>query len=767
LSADPIELLHPDLRQWIWNQKWRALRPIQRDAIPVVLTRTQDVLVTAPTAGGKTEAAYIPILSDLATHEARNQLGVLCISPLRALINDQTRRLQSMTEAANLRVQAWHGDISAGRSAFWKRPTEVMITTPESLEAMLMRRAKDFGPLTKTLRYIVIDELHSFLAGERGAQLQSLLRRVEALAGIEIPRVALSATLADTSFAAEFLRPTKTRPVTIVRPDTSAGSDLRVVVKAVIEPDSDKIDPAVRARLQDLDTIGELPAPPASPSAEAPAGGETQDPLMTGGIASIAEHLFSRLRGDTHLVFANARARVEVLTSLLVGCSEAIGVPNEFFAHHGSLSREQRIEVEERLRDGVLPTTAIATSTLEMGIDLGDVASVAQIGPAPSVSALKQRVGRSGRRAGAFQTLRQYIQLRPLTDRSHPVDHLRLPLVLAIAHLELMAEGTYEPPLRGDLHLSTLVQQILSIIYQSGRGTTAADLWSALGGPGPFGAIERATFVSVLRALGAAGVLEQSDDGTLLPGEIGEKIAENYRFYASFATPEEFTLLVSGRAIGRLPVDSLVANGQCMLFAGRRWRVIEVRPADKVILLEPARGGQPPDFGGGAPQGHRIVHERMRLVLEDTTSHDYLDDVAAGALAFARSAYRAYGLDQHRIVDAGPEFYLLHWAGSRIGRTLALLLQRDGFTVEDDGPVLFVSGGTRVQLDQTLEAIAKEGSNIDPASITALVPALVEEKFETCLQSDRSLLERGWSARWLDLVGAASTAQQLVGARLQ
>lgn len=759
--------LHPGIQRWIWQQGWPALRPVQCEAIPILLARTSDAVIAAPTAGGKTEAAFLPILTDIAAQPDRDRLRVICVSPLRALINDQTRRLEAMSETVDARVQPWHGDTSRGRAAFWKRPAEILITTPESLEALLMRRARDLEGLLPSLRYLLVDELHSFIGSERGAQLQSLLRRVELLAGGEIPRVALSATLGDPEYSREFLRPSGTRPVVFIQPERASG-ELKALVKVVIEPERpDAVRELAAPESASLDDANQIPLPPTATSltpkslpstTDLEAGADT---VLSGGIAAVAEHLFKRLRGETHLVFANSRARVELLASELAGLCEAQVLPNEFFAHHGSLSKELRLDVEARLREGVLPTTAIATSTLEMGIDLGDIVSIGQIGPAPSVSALKQRVGRSGRRPGSAQILRQYILLRPLTARSHPLDALRLPLIQAIAQLELMSEGRYEPPLRGDLHLSSLVQQILSIIYQHGGGATAKTLWHALGGAGPFAHVDIPTFTCVLRALGQAGMLEQAGGGSFVPGANGEKQAEHYTFYASFQTPEEYQLIANGRPIGALPIDSPVAPGQFLLFGSRRWQVLEVRETERIIMLAPARGGVPPDFGGNAPIGHALVHQRMREILSSTQDFAYLDPVARECLGLARFAFTARHLDSTSHMVLGREIYLAHWGGSRVGRTLALWLQHAGLSVEDDGPFLCVTASNTHDLWQVIGRAA----GADPIStdeLMPLVPVVAEEKFEPWLISDRPLLERAWSARWLNVAAAHQHLQQLV-----
>lgn len=763
-----FELLHPGLQRWIWQQGWPALRPIQAEAIPVVLARETDVVISAPTAGGKTEAAFLPILSDLRQFEG-DALRCLCVSPLRALINDQARRLTSMAEAADLTVQPWHGDVTAGRSTFWKRPAHVLITTPESLEAMLMRRGPQFGALCQSLRFLVVDELHAFFGSERGAQLQSLLQRVERLSGQKLPRVALSATLGESAMAARFLRPDDSHPVRVLS-SASDGGEIRLQVRAIHqrrEPvddmptmaDAEAIVDRLLDQLSRLPTAlpAALPAPPDSlqqldDTEDAPAD------RYTSALGEVADHLFERLRGESHLVFANARSLVELLADQLRERSESLALPNEFFPHHGALSKELRISVEERLREGKPPTTAVCTSTLEMGIDIGDVTSIAQVGAAPSVSALKQRIGRSGRRVGQAQVLRQYVILPALDPRSHPVDWLRLPLLQTIATVDLMLAGRFEPPRAGELHLSTFVQQILSVIAQRGGGASAATLHGELCESGTFRSIGRPLFVEVLRSLGAAGVLEQVPDGTLLPGPVGEQLMDHYSFYASFHTPEEYQLLNRGTRLGSLPVTEPLVAGQLMLFAGRRWEIMEIDAAQRIINLTPARGGHPPKFGGAGIGVHRMVHQRMRLLLEDTSLPAYLDAVAQQALIDARESWHLFGFDASPILGDCESAYLAHWAGTTTGDTISLWLQARGIRTSNEGPFVLLD---KVAVD-AVRPLLSEALESPPESAEALalcVPVLQKDKFDQYLS--REVLAKGYAARQIDLQGAEQVMRAL------
>ncbi len=773
-SESAFAQLHPGLQRWIWQQGWPALRPIQAKSIPAILSRQDDVVITAPTAGGKTEAAFLPILSDLAADQNPG-LRCLCIAPLRALINDQARRVGAMCDAVELTLQPWHGDVSAGKAAFWKKPCDILMTTPESLEALLMRRSRQLAPMLANLRYLVVDELHAFFGSERGAQLQSLLQRVQHLVGKSVPRIALSATLGDISIARRFLRPDQTRLVQVLS-SFEQGGDLKLQLRAIYRPRDPnhqvngesatreipkELDPQLLAQLEHLPVSAEITEAGSEGDLSSEQDGAQPDRYLS-VMGQIADHLFEKLRGQSNLVFANSRAGVEFLTTSLADMSERKGVPNEFFPHHGSLSRELRLSIEDRLRDGKLPTTAICTSTLEMGIDIGDVASIAQIGSAPTVSSLKQRVGRSGRRAGEAQVLRQYVVLPSLDARSHFVDWLRLPLLEAIAIIELMLEGRFEPPIEGDLHLSTLVQQILSSIVQSGGGLKADALFDDLCRHGAFAQIDGPNFMHILRALGTKSVLEQAEDGMLLPGVEGERLTDHYSFYASFQSPEEFQVFAQGgRRLGSIPVSKTLSIGQLMLFAGRRWSIASIDTVHRTIVLSSSKGGTPPHFGGEEIPIHRIVHERMKQLFKEQELPVYLDRTAQQALIDARIAWRLFELDRQPYLDAGAELYVGHWAGTRIEDTLTLWLKSRGHNLirMNRSPFLSIKNCE----SEELHSLIRDALAHPPASALDLIreiPMLGQDKFDHYL--DEPILRAGYAIRHFDIDGAREVLKQLL-----
>ena len=660
--SDSFELLAEPVRRWIWLQKWRELHDIQERAIPVLLRDDTDAILAAPTAVGKTEAAFLPLISAVITKPSRARgFDLLYVSPLRALINDQFRRLRDLCETVNLPVHAWHGDIASSRkSRALRNPRGVLLITPESLEAMFVLRGSRVPGLFGGLRGIVIDELHALLGTERGVHTRSLLTRLEIAAGRRVRRVGLSATLGDMGLAACYLRPEQ--------PDAVA----------VLESTEDSFTLSMQLRGYEV----ALPSGSA-PSADADDAGQAASPPQASAERQIAEHMFQKLRGTTNLVFAGSRQSVELFSDLLRRKSERERVPNEFFPHHASLSAEHRAFVEERLKRKQQPTTAVCTSTLELGIDIGDVRCVGQINAPFSVSSLRQRLGRSGRRKRPAE-LRMYVLERSATEGAHPADSLRLRLVRSVAMVELLRERWCESPADQALHLSTLLHQILSVVAEKG-GATASQMYSTLCERGPFKLVDKTLFGQVLRRMGAPDValLEQSRDGVLLPGREGERVLEHYSFYAVFETPSEYRVLHAGRTLGTIPEVTFFVVDMTIIFSGRRWRITAIDHRDKVIEVASDLTGRPPTFGGDAGEIADEVVRRMREIFESESVPGYLDAKAAELLREGRGHYRRLGLLHRRVVKLDSNRHLVAtWAGTVRNSTFALALGWCGFETE-------------------------------------------------------------------------------------
>lgn len=722
---DALSRLAEPVRRWIGQQGWSALRPIQQAALAPVAAAERDVVLAASTAAGKTEAAFLPIVSAL-TREPRASVQALYVSPLKALINDQHRRLDELCRACDVPVHRWHGDVRAKeKQAVLEDPGGVLQITPESLEALFCLRGSRIPVLFEHLGWIVVDEMHAFLSNERGRHLQSLMHRIDLALRRRVPRVGLSATLGDLGAAAEYLRPGRAAEVTIVDVPGD-GHDVELGLRGYREEEVD------RALLE--------PGQPPPSSAR----------------RAIAGDLFDVLRGADHLVFANSRREVELLAAELAALCEARRVPNEFWAHHGSLSRELREEVEARLKAHTAPVTAICTSTLEMGIDVGDVQSVVQLGAPPDVAALRQRLGRSGRR-GAPSILRVLVRERALSTGSPLEDRLRAELLEAVAAVELLLSGWCEPPSHGGLHLSTLVHQVLSLIAQHG-GLTAEVGWRTLCRDGPFRDVDIATFAALLRAMGAADLIAQQEDGELVIGPIGERRVGHYSFYSAFASARELRVVHAGREIGTVPGGTAIGEGSSLVLAGRHWRVTEVDDPRGVVSVRPGAGGRPPSFRGGPGRVHDRVRRTMRALYAESRVPTYLDDGARELLAEGRAAFGKLGLGRLRIVRDGDDALFCPWRGDAVLTTLVLALRRRGLDAIATRVAVRVRDLHANGLRRELEEVYDEGLPDGP-TLALEVRMRSEAKFDAYLPEDLSC--RDWASRHLDVDGAEAELRAL------
>lgn len=717
-SSTSFFQLDERIQRFIWAEGWESLRDAQEAAIPLILNADRDVIVAAATAMGKTEAAFLPAL----THMLQlNEPGLIVyISPLKALINDQFDRFNRLCEQLDIPVWPWHGDVSSSlKTRFLSKRNGILLITPESLEAMFCNRGTSVGAIFDRSTFLIVDELHAFIGSERGKQLQSLMHRVEQAVERKIPRIGLSATLGDMNLAAEYLRSGEGSSVAIVE-SRASNSELKILVKGYEEP-------LIVRSGDDNDEERE----PTTPNL-------------------IAIHLFKSLRGSNNLVFPNSRREVERFTHLLNNLCLQHQVPNEFWPHHGSLSKEIRTETEAALKQQNLPATAICTNTLELGIDIGAVKSVAQIDSPPSVASLRQRLGRSGRRKGEPAILRCYCIEDALGAQISLATELRLELIETTAMISLLLEGWFEPPATNGVHLSTLVQQMLSVIAQYG-GATISQLYTLLCGENaPFYGLSKEDFMTLVRHLGHSELLMQDSSGVLLHGRVGEKLVNHYTFYAAFVIDEEFRIVASGKTLGTIPISQMLTVGQRILFAGKTWFVEEIDEAQKTIYVIRTSGGVPPLFSGSTGRIHTRVRQSMKSLLESNDVPLFLDEVARRFLAEARQGYADRNLGSTFVIDQGKVLYILTWLGDAANEAIACLLIRRGFIATSAGPGVEVQKGLHTT-EEILDALIDTAIE-DPPPLNVLladVKNLQREKWDWALPDD--LLRIAYASLYLNL----------------
>ncbi len=321
----------------------------------------------------------------------------------------------------------------------------------------------------------------------------------------------------------------------------------------------------------------------------------------------------------------------------------------------------------------------------------------------------------------------------------------------------MLHEKWFEPPNTSALHLSTLTQQMLSVIAQHG-GATAAELFTTLCEKGSFRQVTRPLFVQLLRDLGASDIVMQTSDGLLLAGDRGDQIVNHYTFYTAFQTSDEYRLVARGRTLGSIPVDYPVLVGSLLIFAGRRWKVVDVDAKSRVIELDRSGGGRPPAFAGGGGEVADLVRRRMRTLYESAEIPPYLNHTAQTLLDEGRESYRRLLLSRRQLVDWGHDTLMFCWRGDRILNTLSVAFADQGLHVGLDGVSLHFQDASLDQVADTIALLATT-EEPDPVALAASVQTKERDKYDQYLSDD--LLAHAYAASRLDVPGAWDTLRHL------
>ncbi len=735
---EAFSLLARGVQHQLWRMKWTELRQIQTDAIKSVMLRDGHLIIAAETASGKTEAAFLPILSRIS-EEPLGSVRALYVGPLKALINDQFARVEDLCGHLDMPVHRWHGDVGdTQKRRLVEAPGGVLLITPESIESLFVNRSSSLMALFGGLRFVVVDELHSFLGSDRGLHLQSLLSRLALLRTAAqkdaqpFRLVGLSATLGDFDVARRYLAPDEPDRVEIIR-DQGSGKEIKYRIHCY-EPE----------------------APPASPPPPRPVEDDAAPDGTNVVERRIAADIVGHFSGKAGLIFANAKSDVEVYADLANETARERSLPESFLVHHGSLSKEIREETEQEMKSGRAMTT-FCSSTLEMGIDIGSVAVVGQIGPPWSVASLAQRLGRSGRKEGQPRVMRMYVEASPTNADSDLLDPLQLDLVQAIALTELMLQKWVEPPNASGSDLSTLSHQIISVIAQTG-GMRADRLHDRLCVRGAFRSVDTSLFAALLRCLAAKEVVEQTPEGDLILGLAGERIRAHKSFYAVFPTPEEYRIVHDGKQIGALPMEGVPAENDHLLFAGRRWHVVGVDQERLEILVIPARGKKRPIFLSGAGAVHTRVREKMRDTLRGADRPVYIDETAAALLTSARQYAARLGVLDAPLLDTGGKSSVwFPWAGTRVQGLLSAMLRTRGVEASSWSVAIRVPAPISA-LKDALRQIAAS-----PPSAAELAPYASQQasrKYDWLLDDELLAATGGWSDG--ELVHGTESVEQAI-----
>ena len=622
-----FDLLSEPIRKFIRDKGWEQLRPIQTAAIAKILASDDNFILASRTASGKTEAAFLPILSKVNFNDSGVQ--VLYISPLIALINDQFYRIEELCKNLDVTVTKWHGEANKTlKERLIKQPNGIVLITPESLEAMFVNKPYNVKQLFSNLKYVVIDEIHSFIGTDRGIQLKSILSRLQKVNSKSFSIVGLSATIGDYDEAKKF-----------------TGDELKT--KVLLDRTAKEINALFRYFKNKNE---ELPL-------------------------ELLKDLYIETKDNKVLIFPNSRGRAEEVAVKLRKISDRVkGHPN-YFSHHSSVDREVREYVEYFAKNNNRQNFCIScTSTLELGIDIGTVDEVVQIDATHSIASLIQRVGRSGRKEGESSNLYLYA-----TNEWS--------LLQSIACWLLYKEGFIEPPQKNEKPYDILVHQALSIT-KGHSGIRLTELINQLKENAAFNQIELSEIEEILKHLIEIDFLEKLQHEVII-GVEGEKVVNSRDFYSVFKTEENFKVVNAGNTIGEIPFSPQIIEDENILLSAKIWKIKFVDHKAKKIEVIPTKDGKKPMFFGGGATIHQRIREKMFEVLYSKTDYDFLDQPSCDETEILRKDFSVFNItdlqSDRPLLTAEKKLQLYTFTGTRINRTIQLLLNIAGIknTLDD------------------------------------------------------------------------------------
>lgn len=678
-----FDRLHPALQHHIVNSLgWPSLRPLQEQAIGPILDGAHALLV-APTAGGKTEAAFFPVLSRMLTEDWRG-LSVVYVCPIKALLNNLEHRLAHYAGLVGRRVQLWHGDVSQReKSRVVLEQPDILLTTPESIEVLLVSKDHARRELLRDVRVVVIDELHAFAGDDRGGHLLATLERVSHLAKRTLQRIGLSATVGNPEALAEWLRGSAGGETGVIAPDVGAKVETDV----------------------EVDYVGSL---------------------------ANAAVVISRLhRGEKRLVFCDSRSRVEELGAQLRQRDV------DTYVSHGSLGLEERRQAEEAFAERQ-NCVIVATSTLELGIDVGDLDRVIQIDAPGTVASFLQRLGRTGRRTGSTRNC----LFLATSDNA---------LVQALGLIRLWRDGYMEPldPPPAPYHL--FAQQVLALILQEGRiGRRGWRDW--VGRLPAFAALPSADLEAILDHMLREGIVFE-DEGMLSMGPGGEATFGYRNFmdlFSIFSAPPLFKVLQGRKEIGQVHQMSFFAPREdeplVLTLGGRHWTVKSIDWNRQTAQVVPAEErGRSRWIGSSMPMGFELC-QSMAKVLAGENPGCPLSRRAEEKLAEVRGDHAWLRAGETAVVwDADDKVRWWTFGGLRANTQLATQAEGNAAPTRPDRN-LFLDVREPGDVDTICDAVREKGASDLPLALDE--HAMEQVKFRECLPPE--LLRRMLRARWVD-----------------
>lgn len=724
----------PFVQEYIYRNHWENLRSIQVAAADAIFNTDENVLLTASTASGKTEAAFFPIIT-LFSEDMPSSVGCIYIGPLKALINDQFSRLNDLCAEADIPVWHWHGDVAQSHKAkLMRHPSGILQITPESLEALLLHKHAAIAKLFGDLRFVVIDEVHSLLRGDRGGQTLCLIERLSRIAGVNPRRIGLSATIGDPEGTGEFLSLGTGRKTIIPKIDAK-GSKWRLSMEHFYVKDAQAAE--------DKQIPNALPVLEEKTD-DAPANA---DP----GIGYIFEHT----RGKKCLVFVNSREECEMVTTTLRHYCELNHEPDRFLVHHGNLSASYRETAEGIMKDDSQYMTTVTTATLELGIDIGRLERAFQIDAPWTVSSFLQRMGRTGRRELPpemwFVIREDEPEVRAMLPTTIPWK-----LLQGIALVQLYLEERWvEPPRLDRLPFSLLYHQTMSTLASCGELSPRA-LADRVLRLHYFHRITQEDYRVLLRHLIATDHIQQTEQGGLIVGLAGERVINSFKFYGVFQESEEYTVRSESQELGT--VVSPPPVGEKLAIAGHVWQVLDVDHKRRLIYCQQVKGSVPAYFGQCPGDLHTKILTRMRRVLQEDRQYPYLMKNAVARLEQARFTAAHSGAAEKPLINLGGNMWcLLPWVGTYTFLTMERFLKikcadRLGLRNLDSARPFFIQFTMKADESAFFRVLAEEiRKPIDPMELVYPKELPLFDKYDEYLPEE--LVKKGFAFGVLDVDG--------------
>ena len=588
---------------------WKNLTMVQELSIPEIIDG-KNAIILAPTAGGKTEAAFFPVLH-IINEESITGTSVIYVSPIKALLNNQEERLKQLSSFIYGNVFKWHGDVSSyEKIRSLKNPPNILMITPESLEVILMNKKIDKDEFFKNIRFVVIDEIHSFAGGERGVHLMAVIERIQNYSQNDIQRIGLSATVGNPSTIGKWMQGSRKRQRIVIDPPKS-NTQKMIEIKVVNKEEK------------------------------------------------FSEEVYKRISGKKALFFSNSRRAAEMIKKELEGTNI------DAYVHHSSVDKRFREIAEERFKLGN-NTCIIATSTLELGIDIGNLDIVLQLDSPNTVSSFLQRIGRTGRRKGSIA---HYVFFPTRRDK----------LLLSIAILNLSIKRWVEDVYVSKISYDIMFQQILTMSL-AGFGVDKDLIFNVLSKVYSFSGISKNDYENLIKYMEDKNYIQIDRNKIYIDNET-ERVFGRQNFmelYSAFETTKEFTVKFRNRPIGTLErwfVNALGENFQFIL-AGKYWQTDKIDHDKSIVYVIEASTAMPPRWISGEGFYSYELSQEILEVMSGDEEYPFLNSYENSLLQEIRYEEKLFGIRCGKmIIEEKKDGFEFHtYAGNRVNYTLAMAL---------------------------------------------------------------------------------------------